>query len=64
MKLFILFHHHRHGIDTFPFVAQSTATMDTQILVDQFNIDYEDDREDEYLELEGPFEIEALPVIS
>ena len=56
MKLWIVLHTHRYGIDIYPLFQESRPTEKEMIAAAS---DYEIDRDDEFLEVNGPHEIPA-----
>ena len=52
MKLDIWIHHHRHGIDVFPMFREDDEPIHTPVeVIDECQIDFEKDREDECVEV-------------
>jgi len=58
MKLFLVMHHHRHGVDAFLIMAEKEPEIDD--LVKACDLDYEPIREDENLEIS---EVDFIRVI-
>jgi hypothetical protein len=60
MNLWIIVHHHKHGVDTFPFFGESEPTDEQAIAKINETSEYEEeDEEDEHFEVNGPFVIPA-----
>ncbi len=59
MNLYIAIHHHRHGLDVYPCYASSIAEAEEKI-VGKIE-DYEQGREDEWIETRGPFLDKTIP---
>jgi hypothetical protein len=57
MKLWIVLHTHRHGVDVYPLFQTDAPTEDEMVAATGDS--YEGDRDDEFLEVNGPHEIPA-----
>jgi hypothetical protein len=57
MQFWIVVHTHRHGIHTYPLFQDRLPTKEQIIAATEGA--YEKNREDEYLELYGPFNIQS-----
>lgn len=56
MKCWVVIYHHRHGVDAWPVFRKKRKPTEKQII--KTLADWEGDtREDEWLEIRGPFEI-------
>ena len=51
----IVMYHHRHGVDVWPCFTIDAPTQEQ--MIEQTEEQFEPDREDEYLEAAGPFEV-------
>lgn len=62
MNVYILIYTHRHGVDVFP-VAATRSILDMPDPFDWLaarNVDVEPDRDDEFAEWGGPFQVEGV----
>ena len=55
LTIWIVIYHHHHGEDVYPLLQKYPPTQDE--MAKMFENDYEPDREDEYFEARGPFEL-------
>lgn len=60
-KLYYCVHSHRHGVSHY--FAYSERDLTREDFIKAFEIDYEDDREDENLEVSEGIELDDIPVI-
>jgi hypothetical protein len=61
-KLYIIIHTHRHGVDVYPVLANSYLSVEQA--ADYVGDAFEPDREDEYLDIAGPWELTKFPSLS
>ena len=61
-KLFIIVHTHRFGVDVYP--VMSTVAMTKERAIKYLENEFEPNREDEFVDVEGPFVAENLPIIN
>lgn len=66
LRIWVLLHHHRFGTSCSVFQTEATEEDMPPLpqLAEQFQLDYEAERDDEDLELLGPYHFEDLPVIA
>jgi hypothetical protein len=57
MKIWIIQHHHRHGVDTWPVVSDGEPDLEE---IENGLDDFEPERE-EFLEAAGPFDLPDKP---
>lgn len=57
-SLFIVMHKHRHGTDVYPVFAEKEEDVNAEAIVGD---NLESDREDEELEVRGPWRMEEIP---
>jgi hypothetical protein len=62
-NLYVMFHSHRHGTDIFPFTSDDIESYSLAELALKLGVEYEEDREEEYVDVMGPYDISELPFI-
>lgn len=56
-KLWILEYHHRHGVDVSPYMSADSSPPDGESVLP----DFEPERDDEWTEWHGPYQVSDLP---
>lgn len=60
LRVWVLIHHHRHGVDVWPVRAETEAALpEPEDYIALQHGKFEPDREDEYTEWRGPFEVKV-----
>lgn len=61
MKLWIIVHHHKHGVDVFPFFGEKEPSDEQAIeKINELSFFEGDDEEEEYYDVDGPYDLPTI----